>query len=94
MWIMPDLSDYFYVWLRKMLSATYPEIFATLLVPKTEELVATHTGLMGVRRKSKDIFRKRFGSAFKNISQIQIEQYPLTIFYAFKQMENKSNQKG
>ncbi len=36
-----DLSDFFYVWLRRSLRSTFPEIFATLAVPKAEELVAT-----------------------------------------------------
>src|SRR5262249_53593852 len=36
-----DLSDYFYVWLRKALKPTMPSIFSTLAVPKAEELVAT-----------------------------------------------------
>jgi putative DNA methylase len=36
-----DLSDFFYVWLRRSLNAVYPEIFSTLLVPKAQELVAT-----------------------------------------------------
>ena len=36
-----DLSDFFYVWLRRSLQLTYPALFSTLLVPKAEELVAT-----------------------------------------------------
>ena len=36
-----DLSDFFYVWLRKTLKSVLPSLFATMAVPKTEELVAT-----------------------------------------------------
>ena len=36
-----DLSDFFFVWLRRHLKDTYPELMATLAVPKSEELVAT-----------------------------------------------------
>ena len=36
-----DLSDFFYVWLRRSLKPVFPELFATLAVPKAEELVAT-----------------------------------------------------
>src|SRR5690606_26075357 len=32
-----DLSDYFYVWLRKALRSVYPDIFGTMLVPKEPE---------------------------------------------------------
>lgn len=48
-----DLSDYFYVWLRKSLRHTYPKLFRTMLVPKAEELVATpyrdNRGVEGAR---------------------------------------------
>ena len=36
-----DLSDFFYVWLRRSLRPLFPELFATVAVPKSEELVAT-----------------------------------------------------
>lgn len=36
-----DLSDFFYVWLRRSLRTIFPEMFATLAAPKAEELVAT-----------------------------------------------------
>ena len=36
-----DLSDFFYVWLRRSLRSVFPDLFATLAVPKAEELVAT-----------------------------------------------------
>jgi putative DNA methylase len=44
-----DLSDFFYVWLRRSLKTVFPELFATVAVPKAEELVATpyHHGRQG-----------------------------------------------
>ena len=36
-----DLSDFFYVWLRRSIRSIFPDLFATLAVPKAEELVAT-----------------------------------------------------
>ena len=36
-----DLSDFFYVWLRRSLRMAFPALFATLSVPKADELVAT-----------------------------------------------------
>jgi len=36
-----DLSDFFYVWLRRNLRPLYPQLFAAMTVPKEEELVAT-----------------------------------------------------
>lgn len=36
-----DLSDFFYVWLRPCFKVIFPSLFATLTVPKADELVAT-----------------------------------------------------
>ena len=36
-----DLSDFFYVWLRRTVRPIYRDLFATLAVPKAEELVAS-----------------------------------------------------
>ncbi|MDF1735175.1 MAG: DUF1156 domain-containing protein [Minwuia sp.] len=36
-----ELSDYFYVWLRRHARSVYPDLTSTLSVPKAEELVAT-----------------------------------------------------
>ena len=45
-----DLSDFFYVWLRRSLKPVFPDLFATLAVPKAEELVATPTATAARRR--------------------------------------------
>ena len=48
--IYADLSDFFYVWLRRVLRPVFPDLFATLAVPKAEELVASPTGTAARRR--------------------------------------------
>lgn len=53
-----DLSDYFYIWMRQSLKKTYPYIFKTLLVPKTEELVATPYRFEGDRQKAKKFLKR------------------------------------
>ncbi len=48
-----ELSDYFYVWLRRSQRPVFPDLFATVAVPKAEELVATpgrHGGVDGAER--------------------------------------------
>ena len=45
-----DLSDFFYIWLRRSLRSVFPNLFATLAVPKAEELVLRPTG-MGARKQ-------------------------------------------
>ncbi|GAB4323995.1 MAG: DUF1156 domain-containing protein [Leptolyngbyaceae cyanobacterium] len=87
-----DLSDFFYVWLRRTLASIYPSICSTLLVPKTQELVATPYRFGGSKQKAKDFFEEGLGKAFNRLHGITTTDYPLTVYYAFKQAE--TDQKG
>lgn len=81
-----DLSDYFYVWLRRSLRDVYPDLFATLLVPKTEELVANpfrHNGEAGAQQ----FFESGFREVFSHARSAAFEDFPITVYYAFKQVE-------
>ncbi|HOG12299.1 MAG TPA: DUF1156 domain-containing protein, partial [Smithellaceae bacterium] len=82
-----DLSDFFYVWLRRSLQPVFPDLFATLAVPKTEELVA-----FGYRHGGKVDAEAFFLNGMKQAMQRLAEQshpaFPVTIYYAFKQVEN------
>jgi putative DNA methylase len=82
-----DLSDFFYVWLRRSLSAIHPDLFSTLLVPKAQELVATPYRFDGSRGKAQQFFEAGFGKAMERIRYGQNREFPLTVFYAFKQSE-------
>jgi putative DNA methylase len=86
-----DLSDFFYVWLRRSLSSIYPDLFSTLLVPKEQELVATPYRFDGDKQKAKEYFEKGLNKAFERMHKMASEKYPLTIYYAFKQTETDSN---
>jgi putative DNA methylase len=83
-----DLSDFFYVWLRKCLKAVYPDLFATIAAPKTEELVATPYR-HGSKKKAELFFMKGMSQAIENLSNRSHPAYPVTIYYAFKQSETK-----
>ena len=83
-----DLSDFFYVWLRRSLKFVYPELFATLAVPKAEELVAfayRHDGKSG----AEDFFLNGMTNAMQCIAGQSHTAFPVTIYYAFKQSETK-----
>lgn len=84
-----DLSDYFYVWLRRMLKAIHPELFRTLLVPKAEELVA-NPHRHGGRDEAKKFFEQGFRSVFGVAREHARSDFPLTVYYAFKQTESDS----
>lgn len=82
-----DLSDFFYIWLRKSLKPVFPSLFATLAVPKTEELVAfayRHNG----KAAAETFFLSGMTKAMSRIAELAHLAYPVTIYYAFKQVEN------
>ena len=84
-----DLSDFFYVWLRRSLKSVFPLLFATLAVPKAEELVATpyrHGG----KEKAESFFLDGMTLAMSRIAEQSHQAFPVTIYYAFKQAETKS----
>ena len=85
-----DLSDYFYVWLRHSIRSTYPELFATLAVPKTEELVAA-TYRHGSKEKAETFFLNGMVRAMNRIAEQSHPDFPVTIYYAFKQSETKGD---
>ncbi len=87
-----DLSDFFYVWLRRSLSSIYPNLFSTMLVPKAQELVATRYRFDGDKRKAQEFFETGLGKAFEKIRTIQHSEYPLTVYYAFKQAESNDDE--
>jgi len=79
-----DLSDFFYVWLRRMLGAHYPQLFRTLLVPKAEELVAD-PARHGGKEKAKAFFEQGMRRFFTQLNAHP--DFPIVLFYAYKQME-------
>ena len=84
-----DLSDFFYVWLRQTLDLVFPDLFATLSVPKTEELVATPYR-HGDRKSAESFFLSGMTQAVSRISERTHPSIPITIYYAFKQSETKN----
>ncbi|UKO89782.1 DUF1156 domain-containing protein [Rhodococcus erythropolis] len=85
-----DLSDYFYVWLRRTLGTVHPDLLSTMLVPKSEELVANpyrHDGKAGAHKFFEDGFRE----VFRRARESALPDFPVTVYYAFKQQESTSN---
>lgn len=82
-----DLSDFFYIWMRQSLKATYPDLFRTMLVPKAEELIATPYRHGGSAEKAKDFFEDGMLAACKQMYQYASETFPVTIYYAYKQSD-------
>lgn len=84
-----DLSDFFYVWLRRSLKPVFPDLFATLAVPKAEELVATPYR-HGSKEKAETFFLDGMTQAMHRLAEQAHPAFPVTIYYAFKQSETES----
>lgn len=82
-----DLSDFFYVWMRRTLKDTYPDLFRTVLVPKAEELVATPYRFEGSMEKARDFFEDGMLRSCRQIYQYARDDVPVTIYYAYKQSD-------
>jgi putative DNA methylase len=82
-----DLSDFFYVWLRRSMKPVFPDLFATLAVPKSGELVAfayRHDGKAGAEA----FFLDGMTQVMHRLAEQAHPGFPVTIYYAFKQAES------
>lgn len=82
-----DLSDFFYVWLRYSQKPVFPDLFATLVVPKAEELVAT-PARHGGKEKAEEFFLDGMMLAMRRLAEQSHPAFPVTIYYAFKQSQS------
>lgn len=88
-----DLSDFFYVWMRRSLRNIYPELFGTMAVPKEEELVATpyrHGG----KEAAEQFFLEGMTAAMHNLATQAHPAFPVTIYYAFKSSDTDDKGTG
>ena len=82
-----DLSEFFYVWLRRCAAAIYPDLFRTVRTPKTGELNASPYRFGGDAEQARRFFEEGLQKAFERMRDIQHPDYPLALYYAFKQSE-------
>jgi putative DNA methylase len=88
-----DLSDFFYVWLRRTLRPIFPDLYATLSTPKAEELVATPYR-HGSKQAAERFFMEGMTRALHNLAEQAHPAFPVTIYYAFKQQEVRDAQRA
>jgi putative DNA methylase len=85
-----DLSDFFYMWLRSSLRPVFPELFATVAVPKSEELVAT-PHRHGGSESAEVFFLGGMTQAMHRLTEQAHPAFPVSIYYAFKQSEDETD---
>ena len=80
-----DSSDFFYVWLRPLLRNTYPDLFAGILTPKNEEMVANRFRFENYSQQ----FEDQLSKTLRLIQERCSAEFPSSIFYAYKQQEEE-----
>lgn len=88
--VYSDLSDYFYLWLRRSLGAVLPETLSTVLTPKSQELVAD-ANRHGGKKEAEDFFVDGFNKVFSRIRQQSNVAAPMTVYYAYKQQDEDAS---
>ena len=86
-----ELSDFFYVWLRRPLKKIYPTIMGQMLTPKDDELIAASYRHNGSKLAAKNFFENGMFQVLQNIYEISHEDFPTTIYYAFKQQDSEGD---
>lgn len=86
-----DLSDFFYVWLRRSLQKIFPDLYKTVAVPKVEELIASPYRHKN-RAEAETFFLDGMTQAIHNLAQQAHPAFPVTIYYAFKQSETSGEE--
>ncbi len=89
-----DLSDFFYIWLRRCLIEIYPSLFSTVLTPKSQELVASPYRFSGNKRAARDHFEGGFREVFVGLKDHLDYRFPMTVYYAFKQADEDVDNDG
>ena len=82
-----DLSDFFYIWLRRSLRDVFPDVCSTLLAPKSQELIAVPHRHDGDKAAAEAFFQKGLNSVFSRLRVAQNPRFPMAVYYAFKQSE-------
>ena len=78
-----ELSDFFYVWLKRSIGDLYPELFSTPLVPKSKEIVANPVR-HGGETKAKEFFETMLKKAFQEIYRVLKPNGIAVIVYTHK----------
>ncbi|NLE66966.1 MAG: DUF1156 domain-containing protein, partial [Lentisphaerae bacterium] len=89
-----DLSDFFYIWLRRTIGSMYQSLFDTISVPKMPELIASPGRFDGDKEKAKEHFESGFRRTFTHLRERLDPRFPITVYYAFKQADEESGGDG
>lgn len=87
-----DLSDYFYLWHRRVLKGVYPDLYRTVAVPKRGELTAIPSHHGNDKESARTYFIEGFTEAFMNLKESLGPGLPMTVVYASKEQKSGSGE--
>ena len=82
-----DLSDYFYVWLRRSLLDVHPDLLSEDLSPKAAEIIVNSAAALGTHRKLKPFFEAMMAEAFKEARRALKDDGVAVVVFAHKSTE-------
>lgn len=78
-----DLSDFFYIWLRRSLKETYPQMFLPMVTPKDElSTVSIYSGVS--REDAEEQYRTDMRAVCEKLHLCSSSVYPALLFYCFR----------
>ncbi len=86
-----ELSDFFYVWLKRTVGRIYPDWFSTSVVDKDEEAVANPArfAAFGSKRNvlAEQDYERKMAAAFREMHRVLRSDGVLTVMFTHKQVE-------
>ena len=89
-----DLSDFFYIWHRDALRDTFPELYQTASVPRSEELISDRSRHNGDEEEATTFFVEGFRQTFESLVKAADDEYAMIIVYAHQQREERLGEYG
>lgn len=84
-----DLSDYFYVWMRRTLKEIYPDLFEKVVTSK-RELSSIPEHYEGNADLAKYTYEQDIHKLFKNFGEYASEKYPSIVFFKYSKEDETS----
>jgi adenine-specific DNA methylase len=85
-----EVSDFFYVWLKRLIGDLYPEAFQYELTPKEEEAVANPARYKGVN-KARELANKHYESkieaCFREMKRVLRDDGVMTVMFTHRKAE-------
>jgi adenine-specific DNA methylase len=77
-----DLSDFFYVWLKRSIGSLFPEVFSTPLTPKADEATSLKHRHEGSQERARAHYRRLLKQSFSEALRLVRDPKLVTVMFA------------